>query len=758
MVAIIVSAAVTCACALILGQAILRVCGARRWSWLAAPVGLTAAILVAVPALHLPGRSTTTAVALALLTVGAAVWILRDPAMRPPLGGLVAAAPVAGLTLVPFWAAGRAGTLGVGFNNDMAAHLLYAEVYRSQAVFDSVGLLADYPFGPHALAATLAQLLGIGVESTFAGLSVALTVLLAWTALGTLRDGRLPGQIVVATVAGGSFLVVSYYGQGAFKEVAQAMLVLGVVVALLERDLIAGRLRWVPVAVLCAGALCVYSFYGLAWPVGVLGAAFAVTATVAVIRGSPRATLQRLRAELTPIAIAAGVFVVAIVTQLPRVEEFFSRSSAVNATGIGKEELGNLAGPVPFWEAFGTWDNPDFRLPAIDGAATGAWTAFAAGLVVLGVVLALRRGEPALALGAFVAFAIWFVSDGGQSPYVAAKALMILSPLLLVLAALPLAEAIGGAGDIRRWWRLLAPLLALVLLVKVVDSSVQALRRSPVGPQDHAGELRSLRATIGGRPTIFLGNDDFIRWELAGVPVSAPFIGFQVLALNPAKGSQNGMAFDIDSITPDALNAADWVITTRDPAASAMAPQLRLVRETASYALWRRTGTVRPREVLGEANQPGALLDCKSKAGRAIVRRGGQAALVPESTAVGLPALAPGTSAGVPMQLAPGTYDISTPYTSPRPLSFTIGDLERVMPANLDRAGPRYLIGRITVVPRTSSVTVGVYATRTRLTSPLSLFPATTVVATPVGGRAVVPIRRACGKLVDWYRPGRAPA
>ena len=84
MGAIIASAVITCAGALILGQAVLKACGARRFSWLSAPVGLTVEILVAVPAIHVPGRATTTAIALGLLIVVSAAWVLRDPAMRPP--------------------------------------------------------------------------------------------------------------------------------------------------------------------------------------------------------------------------------------------------------------------------------------------------------------------------------------------------------------------------------------------------------------------------------------------------------------------------------------------------------------------------------------------------------------------------------------------------------------------------------------------------------------------------------------------------
>ena len=40
------------------------------------------------------------------------------------------------------------------------------------------------------------------------------------------------------------------------------------------------------------------------------------------------------------------------------------------------------------------------------------------------------------------------------------------------------------------WWRVAAPVLAAVLLVKMGGSSLEALRYSRVGPKDHLMELR----------------------------------------------------------------------------------------------------------------------------------------------------------------------------------------------------------------------------------------------------------------------------
>lgn len=754
MAAIMVSAVLVCVGALALGQAALRICGVQRWSWLAAPVGLAFEMVVAIPAVHLPGRCATTAALLAVLIFASAAWILREPAMRPPPTGLVAAAPVAALTMVPFASAGDAGILGVSFNNDMAGHLLYAEGYRSAASAAVVPIAPDYPIGPHALAGTLAQGLGIGVELAFVGLTVATAVLLAWTALAALdRVGRL-GQILAATVVGMPFLVAAYYGQGAFKELMQAMFVLAVALAFVDRSVHTGPLRWVPLALLAAGALSVYGFLGLPWIAGVAGAVIVVSVARRALSESPREALADVRAEVVPVAIAVAALTVVIAPQIPRLGSFLSRATSVNATGIRKDDIGNLVGRLPLWEAFGTWDNPDFRLPALNGFTAGMWTAFMLALVLLGVAWSIRRGQWALPLAAFVAFAIWFVSNDTQSPYVTAKALVILTPLLLLLAALPLVDRRGGS--LPRWWMLLAPLLGAVLVVKVVSSSVEALRFARVGPDDHAAELRSLRPTLDGKPTLFLGNDDFIKWELSGVPVEAPVIGAQRLPFKSPKQWTLGQALDVDSILPEALNARAWVITTRDAAGSAMPPQLELVRETRNYTLWHRTGTVAPREVLPEGDAGGAILDCSTVAGRKIVRRGGAALVRPPSSGVAIPPFAAGTSTGVDLPLAPGTYDLAMRYVSPQSIEVeVVGYLKTLMAANLDRPGPRWPIGRITVPAGSKpAIRIGMYAHERRLTPQAATVTDGSIVATPVGGKQIVAVGEACGKLVDWYRPG----
>jgi hypothetical protein len=745
MILILLSALITCIASLSLGQAALRICGAPRWSWMAPPVGVAILMLLAMPARYVPGRATTTAVIIAVLTVASLVWCLRVREHRPPLLGLVMVAPVALLALIPFIVAGRAGTLGVAFDNDMASHMAWVEAYMSQAVAQIMPLPGSYPLGPHAVAAAISSGLSIRVDLAFAGFSFALPILTAWTALYALRRSRWWGQLLVATVVGMPYLVAAYYGEGAFKEVLQAQLVLAVALWLEHPVPAAGRWRWAPLALLVAGMASVYSAAGLPWPVAFLGIWLVVRTTIRIYRDGVRAVGAELRRQLLGVAVAVVVLFVVLVQQLPRIRDFLQFK-------IAKDSLGNLAVPLSKWEAFGVWNNRDFRFGASPPFTGGMWTAFALILVLFGVVWTLRRGRWMLPAAAAASYLIWVFSAHTQSPYVAAKALVILSPLLLLLAALPLAER---SQRMPVEWLLIAPILALVLLARVSDSSARALRYSPVGSTSHLVELRALRPELHGERTLFLGNDDFIVWELAGVPVKAPWIGGQMLDIRPQKAWSYGQAFDIDSVDVSVINAADWVITTRDAAQSELPAQLHLVRTTPDFELWRRTGVVAPRQILNEGGESGATLDCRTPTGRALVRNGGKAAVRRPSVVIPVSGIVPpGETITVHLSLSPGAWDLETPYVSSRSVTVSgPGGVLRRLPANLDRPGPRWPIGRV-VIPPSGSMTIKIHAANgwfTRLTPAEAGAYMMSIIATPVGTERVVPMRKACGRYVDWY-------
>ncbi len=764
MAATLFSAFVTCLSSLFIGQAALRLAGAREWSWMAPAVGISVVMLIAVPAAQVPGRCATMAVVVGLLTIAAVAWCLREPAHRPPLSGLLAIAPILLLVLLPFLAAGREGILGTSMDNDMAAHMLIVEGYLSQAVADVSPIVPEYPVGPHAMVALISEGFGIRVDQAFTGWSMALVLLNGWTAVALVRRSSLLKQALVATVVGMPFLVAAYYGEGSFKEVVQAGLVLAFALFFAGYGPSLGRGKWVPPALLVAGIISVYSVPGLTWPAMIVGLWLVGNLGLRLRRQGTKGLKAALVAELPSLGIAAAVLAAVLLPQVERISDFISVNFGNNGIVVPKEVLGNLVGPLPGWEAFGVWSNPDFRLPEPPGSTGWIWTAFVVALCLFGIVWTVRRGRwmlPATAAGAML---IWAYSIDSQSPYVVAKALVIASPLLLILAVLPLVEQIPdrplrerssifrrGPGRPFTWG--VAVLLVLVLFLRVGISNERALRASPVGPTDRVEQLRELRPLMNGQPTLFFGDDDFVKWELAGVPVEPlVFGGGESTELRPGKGWSRGMALDFDLVDAATLNSYRWFVTTRDAAGSAPPSQLRLVRATPSFSLWRRVGEVDHRSTLAEGPVSGSDLDCRTPEGRAVLHGGGVAAVRAKPVVAKGSLLPPGGTASVQLPLGPGSWELESSYLSRLPIEVTAPGLRTTLPPGLDRPGPRWPIGRIAV--RKGQPTVLAFEVGdTALAPNVVVADLGTVVATRATPVRVIPVREACGRYVDWYRP-----
>ncbi|MFL5844096.1 MAG: hypothetical protein ACJ762_05320 [Solirubrobacteraceae bacterium] len=720
-------------------------------------------MLLAVPALHVPGRSVTCGVVILLATAAGIASLATAPASRPPLSAVLAPAGVLLLALVPFIAAGHGGILGVSFNNDMAGHLSTAEAFGSQAATDALTLNDFYPIGPHALVAAMSHTLGFSTESAFTGVSIAAVLLLAWSALAVLRGLGALASLTVATVAGMPFLVAGYYGQGAFKETLMAALA---VAALGELGIVSGRwgapverreliLRWVPMGLILGGVMSVYSLSGVAWPGALLAGAAAVALARRIASSGLRSVPRALRPEVPGLAVAGGILFVVLVPQLARIDRFYGWITNEGGDGFTRESLGNLAGRLPLNESLGIWGSPDLRFASPDLLGNELWAGFVLLLVGIGLVWSLARGDWLLPIAALVALVLWIYADSTESPYVSAKTLVILSPFLLLLAVRPMAERGASSAPAWPWWRVAAPVLALVLVVKVVGSSLDALRFSHVGATAHLAELRDLRDRVGTDPTLFLGNDDFIGWEMAPAHVSAPVAGIATgnPPLRAEKAWEYGNPLDFDSVTAATLNAYRWVIIPSGSDGSSVPDGLKAVQHTRDYTLYERVGEVADRTILAEGPAASAGFDCTSPEGRALVRRGGTAAVRTPSISVAVPALGPGSSATVDLPLAPGTWKLDAPYTSDLSIEVTGSGIDTTLVPNLDRPGTRWPIGEVTV-PESGTAQLTFRTADTWLSPSTSGAAINAVIATPPDPVSVVPIRRACGKPVDWLQPG----
>ena len=539
MIATYAAVLLICGASLALGQAAIALCGVRRWSWLAAAVGLALLCALCWGTVRLPGHGVISAVLVLVLVLGSVAYLWRR--LEGGREALLFGAPVALLALlataIPFIAEGHFGILGTSFNPDMSQHLLAAA--RLAEGQSSQLLHQGYPLGPHSIVVTLNSALGIGLVQGFSGLMIAVAILASLTALTAFREQPWPLRIAAALVIGLTYMVASYYAQGSFKETMQALFFLAFVLALREssrpewRDL---ALRFVPAALLAVGSVYTYSFPGLIWLFGsaviwllvelLLARAAAPPAGGAVGGpapedalatggggGSPAATGPAGRAlgpsPARAVSFAVLLFAVLIAPEIGRMIDFHSFET-FDPNGPG---LGNLFGQISPFEGLGIWPSGDFRLTPGAGAVPAlgyyAGAAFATLLLLYGLVLCRRRRESALIAGFAAAALAYAAARIGGTPYTAAKAIEVGAPLAALVIVLPL---------LRR------PVAWLYLLA-AAGCSLLALANAPVGPSSYSPALTGFRDDVGEGPTLVLASKQllehehgtpYIAWELRG--------------------------------------------------------------------------------------------------------------------------------------------------------------------------------------------------------------------------------------------------
>jgi hypothetical protein len=285
----------------------------------------------------------------------------------------------------------------------MSQHLLatarLADGHSSQLLHQG------YPLGPHSVVVALDEGLGIGLVQGFSGLSVAVLILAPLTALTAFRELSFLPRSAGALVVGLAYVFVSYFAQGAFKEIIEALLVLAFALALREvttpewRDL---SLRFIPAALLAVGAVYAYSFPGLIWLLGAF-----------VVWVAAEYALNRRWPAARPLGLGLLVFAILTAPEVGRMIDFHNFET-FDPNGPG---LGNLFGQVSPFEALGIWPSGDFRLAPGDGAvpAIGYYLGAAFGLVLLlyGAYRCWRQRETAV-LAALSAAAIAYLAARGR--------------------------------------------------------------------------------------------------------------------------------------------------------------------------------------------------------------------------------------------------------------------------------------------------------------------------------------------------------
>jgi hypothetical protein len=818
MIGTYVSAALICAASLLVGRALFLLAGRRSWSWLAPAAGFGAVLTVTGVLARAPGHGASATLGLVMLLVTAAVVIFSQsrsadgPKSRPHgdksarrrgealWRGLPVAFAVAVALSIPFAISGRWGLLGVGFNNDLGLHLAWAEWLRSGA-----GPLPDagYPLGPHGLAVATAAVPGIGLGQAFVGEIFAIGILTGLTALAALPGFGLWRRLLAATMVAVSYLGASYFAQGAFKEMAEALFVLAVAVGLRDLDTLRrgdvpsesgqygslidsapGLARFaLPWLAIGGGIFFSYSFAGLAWPILAV-ALWSLTLPEVRRALAPRALLRFLLRPVTLLTILAlaGLAVAAtLVGPFGFVHSFNKVAGA------------NTYGPVSPVEALGVWPATDYRLEAPGGAhLTGIAGVIGVLALIAGATWWVRRRELAAPLGLAACVLLYLAALPTSGDYSHAKALMIGAPLAMLVAIRPLlaefglrarslsrsAQRTANAGPLARLgWTT----LAVAFIGGAVYSSFLALRDAPIGPPGHGAELRAFLPTLHGKPVLYAGQDRYAAYELMGADTHVPLVEFPdaEVSENPEKPFDTGDAYspiDFDSFSRGALDRFPYVITGRAAWNSQAPPGFRRIKATPSFLLWERTGKApENRHVLLEGTDAGARAGCAAPEIRILLSNEGRASLYPD-VAIGPKAswdtggkLHTGERTSQSIELAKGRWRLSLQYFSPFGLTLSAPGFRRELAPALDGQRPN----TISLANNGQFWPAGAYASGggkvefsieaaepsflQRLSGYDSVANVGDLVAVRAGKRRIVPLAAACNGWIDWYQSAATP-
>ena len=670
MIAIYVSAALIILASLLVGRAILLVCGWRRSPWLSGAVGFAALVTLAPFLVRLPGGATTAAVLVGLLVAAAAIVVLRAGDLRRP-DQRVAALSLAIVLIaaaLPFLFNDRIGVLGEGvYTNDHAAQLYWADWLQRGFGPEPSAVRFGYPIGPQAVAVIAAQATGTSLVSSFNGLLFAIPALTALAALSVLEGFGAGRRVAIAALTGLSYLGASFLAQSAFKETAMALFVLAFALLLERASAVQERARWraliVAAVVLGAASVLTYSIPGLVW----FAIALPLWLVFEAVAGRSPIDWRAVRGSIATHRAAVGISLAALIAIA--VVLFEPASNFISKINEVQTSQGRLSSPVFPGEAFGIWPQGDYRIVRTN--VSGSLVAAALGaLAVASGVYALVRGRAFGLLAMLVCGGIVYLGARQFAQiHVEAKALAVIAPLALLVA---LAGLLAPPRDLRRY------ALGTLVAVAAAVSSLLALRAAPVGFDERQLAMEELASEADGKPLVFLGVDRFAGYYARDALTRAPagYVPEEIKA-RPEKTWQQGLAADFDTVDSGKLDKFDYAITTTAAFASTPPPNFERLDSLGDYVLWRRTGPTPRSRVLDEGGDPGAVLECPSPVAQ---RRG--AAMILTEPAIGRydewetpapadPAAggqergfeAPGT-ASIDLRLAPGAYDLSLQYQS----------------------------------------------------------------------------------------------
>jgi hypothetical protein len=563
-----------------------------------------------------PSIAPATPVIVVVLAVAGLV-VGRDRLHRRRLDAwaLAGAVGVFVVYLLPILLSGQVGFAGYVLLGDTSIHLGLADrvIHHGATTTGltpstySVSLKSyfdnSYPTGSHTALGALGDLVPVDLAwlyQPFLSWTMALAALAFYELLRPLVAAR-PVRAFAAFVAAQPGLLYAFAMQGAIKELATVATL--VTFFALIPWLLRPPLRWrkaVALAVAAAGSLGAIDLAAAAW----LGPGLLAAALVLAWRLG-RARIRETAAHVAAFAVVGAVFVG---PTLASSGSFVQNTEHVLTSGV---ELGDLQGPLDSLEVFGVWPRGDFRLSA---DKPGFYLLIGCVVVALGLGLLhlLRgRGWAVLTLVGASLIAFFYITRTG-SPWVDAKALAILAPVVMLVAVIG-AISLGGVGRRIEAGVLLAAIGAGVLWTNAVAYHDVQLSNYP-----RLHELEQLGKRYAGQgPTFTPEFEEFAKYFLRDM---APTAGSEPYkpgpsGMIPGGGLRFGFSVEVGQFNAGYVDSFRTIVLRRSPEQSRPPATFSLVHRGRFYAVWQRGPHAAARQVLGELSlgtryQPGAVPAC----------------------------------------------------------------------------------------------------------------------------------------------------
>ena len=582
----------------LLAEVVLRT---RLPNALLAPTGLAILISLVMPLYRL-GAGWEVAVAATLASALGGFLFVRPSRERlnPGAAGLAALAAY-GLYMAPIVLTGHWTWAGYNFVNDTSSNFIWSDLLARQGVslpaaidsttaaIESTPVNLGYPMGAHALLATLRPLTGADVAAIYQPVIAAAAGIAAMAMTQLAHAGGLRPRLaaVAGTLPVAAVLLYRYALHGAIKEVLVVAL-LATAAALAREALDRGlNFRVAILIALCAAALLhVFSAVGALW-VLVLGI---LLLAVALLEG------RSLRAVGRLAVVGAVIAVAAVAANLSDIKQFAEQAGDAFAStgGASTAYMGHLLRPIPLVEAAGVWLAGDYRGPV--GSELDVLNAvlivILVALAAAGVVVELRHRRPAGLMLLIPAAVVAAALIPRLSPYAGAKLLVILSPAVVLMAAL---GALGLVQDAPRRMAIGAGTAFAVVALGLVASVGLGYRYATLAPPGRVAAMEDAADHAKGGGSWLVNEwEEFAKYFMRDVKVNA---AFEAESPRPAElrkaGPLFGEYYDLDELTLRYVTSFPGIIKRRSPVASRPPAAFRLVYSNAYYEVWRRRPAVR---------------------------------------------------------------------------------------------------------------------------------------------------------------------